>query len=129
MASIQKRGAKWFTQVCMYGVRKSATFSTRSQAKAWGTHIESEILAGKHNEKPSQTLLEALERYAVEVSPKKRGVRWELIRLNAWKRLPFFNYKLDDVTTPRLAEWRDERLKTVQPSTVNKRNESFILCL
>jgi integrase len=120
MASIQKRGAKWFAQVCMQGVRKSATFSTKSQAKAWGTQIESEILAGKHNDKPTKTLLEALERYAEEVSPKKRGTRWELIRLNAWKRLPFVHYKLDDVTTPRLAEWRDERLKTVQPSTVNR---------
>jgi len=122
MASIQKRGTKWFAQVCMQGVRKSATFSTKVQAKAWGTHIESEILAGKHSEKPTKTLLEALDRYAEEVSPTKRGVRWELIRLKAWKRLPFAHYKLADVSTPILAEWRDERLKTVQPSTVNREN-------
>ena len=120
MASIQKRGTKWFAQVCMQGVRKSATFSTKAQAKAWGTQIESEILAGKHSEKPTKTLLEAIDRYAEEVSPTKRGVRWELIRLKAWKRLPFAHYKLGDVSTPILAEWRDERLKTVQPSTVNR---------
>lgn len=120
MASIQKRGSKWFVQVFMQGVRKSASFPTKSQANAWATHTESEILAGKHKEKSNKTLLEALDRYASEVSPTKRGVRWELIRLNAWKRLPFINYKLDDITTPRLAEWRDERLKTVQPSTVNR---------
>ncbi|AEF99948.1 phage integrase [Methylomonas methanica] len=120
MASIQKRGNKWFAQVCIQGVRKSATFSTKTEAKTWGTHIESEILAGKHNEKPTKTLLEALDRYAAKVSPTKRGVRWELIRLNAWKRLPFAHYKLNDISTPILAEWRDERLKTVQPSTVNR---------
>ncbi len=120
MASIQKRGSKWFAQVYKSGIRKSATFSTKAQANAWAAITEAEILSGGIKQKVDKTLLDALERYAVEVSPSKRGARWELIRVNAWKRLPFANYKLDSVTTPIIAEWRDNRLKTVQSSTVNR---------
>lgn len=120
MASIIKRGDKWVAQIFKHGIRKAATFPTKGKAVAWATHIESQILAGGHHEKSGKSLRDALEKYAAEVSPGKRGKRWELIRLNAWQQLPFIDYKIDDVTTPRLAEWRDERLKQVQASTVNR---------
>lgn len=120
MASIIKRGDKWVAQIFKKGVRKSATFPTKGKAQAWATQLESQIIAGIHQEKSGKTLRDAIDKYALEVTPNKRGERWELIRLNAWKQLPFIDYKIEDVTTPRLAEWRDERLKNVKTSTVNR---------
>lgn len=120
MASVLKRGDKWIAQVFKKGVRKSATFSTKGRAQAWATQIEAEIISGIHQGRTDKTFADALDKYANEVTPNKRGRRWEEIRINVFKRLPFVHYKLSDVTTPRLAEWRDDRLKTVKTSTVNR---------
>jgi integrase len=120
MASIIKRGDKWIAQVFKLGVRKAASFPTKGKAQAWATQIEAEIIAGKKQTSTDKTLRDALLKYGEEVSKTKRGARWELIRINAWQSLPFVDYKLADVATPRLAEWRDERLKTVKTSTVNR---------
>lgn len=120
MASIKKRGSSWFVQVRRKGITKCASFKTKSEATAWATHTESEIISGKQKASNGKTLRDALLRYGEEVSKHKRGARWELIRINAWQALSFVDYKLSDVTTPRLAEWRDERLKTVKTSTVNR---------
>lgn len=120
MASIRKRGDKWIVQIFKHGVRKAATFQTKGKAQAWATQTEAEIINGETFNHTDKTLSEALLKYGEEVSAHKRGARWELIRINAWQNLPFAHYKLSDVTTPRLAEWRDERLKTVKTSTVNR---------
>lgn len=120
MATITKRGASWLCRVRMKGVAKTGTFPTKGKAQAWATQTEAEILAGVKNDHSSKTFADALEKYAADVMPGKQGARWERIRIASFKRLPFANYKLADVTTPRLAEWRDDRLKKVQPGTVNR---------
>lgn len=120
MATITKRGVSWFVQVRRQGVTKCASFKTKSAAKAWATHTESLILSGKHKAKSEKTLRDALDKYVTEVTPAKRGQRWEEIRINAFKRLDFVDYKLTDVSTPVLAVWRDDRLKVVKSSTVNR---------
>ncbi len=120
MAYIVKRGGSYFVQVRKKGVSKSKSFSSKTQAQNWATQVESEILAGTLNTPSGKTFADAIERYKTDVSSTKRGERWEVIRLNAWLRLPFAYYKLDDVTTPVLASWRDNRLKMVQSSTVNR---------
>lgn len=120
MATILKKGEGWQAQVFKQGVRKAATFATKTAAKAWATQTEAEILAGAVQAHSDKTLFDALERYATEVSPTKRGVRWETIRIAAFKRLPFAHYKLEHITTPVLAQWRDDRLKVVKSSTINR---------
>lgn len=120
MAYIVKRGDSYFAQVRKKGFSKSKSFSTKTQAQNWVTQIESQIIAGTLNTPSEKTFADALERYKTEVSTTKRGERWEVIRLNAWLRLSFAYYKLHDVTTPILATWRDDRLKSVQSSTVNR---------
>lgn len=115
-----KRGNTWFIQVRKKGVCKSGSFKTRQQAVNWATQLESQILNGTLDSDCHKTFVDALTRYAKEVSPTKRGERWELIRLNAWHKLPFAHYALSDVITPILAAWRDDRLKAVKSSTVNR---------
>jgi integrase len=120
MASFRKRGDKWQARVCIDGVQKAFSFDTKAKAKAWAASVETKINNGEYKAKPNHTFSETLTRYAAEVSTKKRGERWETIRLNAWHKLPFAHYLLADITTPMLAEWRDLRLKSVQNSTVNR---------
>ncbi|MDP1615423.1 MAG: hypothetical protein Q8L68_06465, partial [Methylococcales bacterium] len=120
MASYKKRGKSWFVQVRRHGITKCSTWPTKAQAQAWAIQTESEILSGNKSSLPDKTLLEAIERYEIEVSPKKRSVRWELIRFNVWRKLPIANLPLSEVTTPIMAKWRDKRLSEVSSATVNR---------
>lgn len=120
MASLRKRGDKWTAQVIKLGVSKYATFRTKTEAQAWANKTETEILEGRTGNHSNKTFLEALDKYLIEVSPGKKGHKWEAIQINCFKKMPFVNYRIGDVSTPRLAEWRDERLKVVKSSSVNR---------
>src|SRR3546814_4844867 len=62
----------------------------------------------------------ALRRYANEVSTRKRGARWEQIRIEAMIRNDdVFKKPIVAITGADIAEWRDRRLRKVSPSTVN----------
>ena len=80
MASITKRGAKQFhvrVRVKGFGVR-CKTLASREEARKWAAKIESEMLHGVFvpPEEHDRTLLaEALDRYAIEVTPAKKGAR------------------------------------------------------
>ncbi|MBL4791298.1 MAG: tyrosine-type recombinase/integrase [Kordiimonadaceae bacterium] len=57
----------------------------------------------------------------IEVSPSKKGERWERIRLNALKRYPLADILLSDLLPADIAEWRDRRLtENVEGSTVRR---------
>lgn len=120
MATISKRGKSYYVQIRKKGVTKYATFPSKAQAQNWANKIEYEIINGIYGTESGKTFADAIERYAKEVSTTKKGERWEIVRLNAWLKLPFAYYKIDDVTTPVLCNWRDDRLKLVQNSTVNR---------
>lgn len=121
MASIKPLEGKWRAQVYVLGTRASAVFRTKREAEAWASAKETEIRASALAAKTSKhTVLEALRKYASEVSVKKRGGRWEVVRLEAFENMPEFpaDAILADVTTTHLAEWRDARMKEVKASTV-----------
>ena len=62
-----------------------------------------------------------LLRYSDEVSPLKRGARWEQLRLKKLARdYDVFQLPAGRINGPSLAHWRDNRLKEVSPSTVNR---------
>lgn len=113
MATAKKtaRGT-WGIQIEVRGVRESGTFPTRREAEAWAARRATEIRALATGQGGTvKTLLDAMRRYAEEVSPTKRGERLEVIRLKAFERqqLPL-GKKLGAVTTADLALWRDSRL-------------------
>lgn len=103
--------------------RASKTFLRKRDADAWAAAKDAELRALAGGEGGSvKTLADALRRYGEDVSPSKRGARWELIRLKAFETpdhrpLPVHN-KLSDITTAQLAAWRDARLKVVGKGTV-----------
>lgn len=122
MATYRKRGDAWRAEVTKRGVRRSATFDTKAQAVAWATQLEAEILGGKiHAVKMTRTLADAMEKYRDEVTPSKGGARWEKIRLDKFiQELDFIGVLVDRITSDKIGEWRDSRLREVSPSTVNR---------
>ena len=117
MASIRRRGKTWFAEVYKNGERDSKTFRTKAEAAAWSLQREAEI-AGK--KLPDKTLKEALDRYAREVAPERKGARWEILRCTALARYDLAKRRCGDLTATDLAEWRDGRLAKVSAATVRR---------
>jgi integrase len=121
MASIQKTAKGYRAQVYVSGTRESKVFRTQREAKAWG-EMRSQELRADASKTPEErnTLADALQKYAEEVSPGKRGGKWETIRIQAMLRdanLP--NGELmGNLTAEPFAVWRDARLRQVQAGSV-----------
>jgi len=73
MATYRTRKNAWRVEVSRNGIRKSASFDTKAQAKAWAAKVETDIDAEKFgNVGTIKTVADAFERYANEVSVEKR---------------------------------------------------------
>jgi integrase len=126
MATFSKAAKGWRVQVAVSGVRESKTFSTKAEATSWAAKRETEIRAdaGTGIER-GRTLDDAFRRYEKEVSAHKKGKRSEVIRLAAIGRMEIDgvalqDMKLADITPAVLGAWRDQRLKKVLGSSVNR---------
>lgn len=119
--------------ICLNGVRTSRTFTLKTEAKAWASRNESEILAGERGDLPDKTFGELLTRYRDEVSCTKKGAHWEEIRINRIlgysPKLREFTHapdpialvKLQNLDSTAVSEWRDRRLATgVSESSVRR---------
>jgi len=114
MATIRKRGDyQWQAQVRRRGYPpQSKTFETRKDAEAWARMVEREMDTGAwmpRSEAETVTLGEALERYAREVTPRKKGAARELVRVRAWMTHPLSKIAMVNVRGVDLARYRDER--------------------
>jgi integrase len=103
----------WRIQIEVGGQRDGATLPTKREATEWA---QRRVLELRHQAATPagqrKTLLDALRRYADEVTPAKRGNAKERIRLTAFERQPLPLAKpLASVTTADLAAWRDARLR------------------
>lgn len=116
MPSLRKRGNTWRAEIYRNGKRESATFKTRAEAREWAQVREEELSAGYQSN--GETLGDAFDLYAREVSPARRGARWEILRLLMLKRDKIAAITMRDLTAGDFAGWRDRRLKTVKPGTV-----------
>jgi integrase len=117
MASITKHKSGWRAQVARQGVRKSKTFPTKQEARDWAARQEHLILS-REKIAAAMTLGEVFARYADEVSPTKRGYRWEVIRLAKFQRDKIATVQLRDLSASHFATWRDARLREVAPASV-----------
>lgn len=86
--------------------------------------VESELDRGvfiDRNEAEKTTFHTILERYRDEVTPLKKGAQVEALRINALLRDHYLvANKMAALSSKLLATWRDERLKSVSGSTVNR---------
>lgn len=104
----------------------SESFRTKTEAKAWVSQTEAEIIAGKHSRIPDRDFGELLKRYLAEVSAKKDDHRWEEIWINRFLALgpqdadPIAYAQFQDLGPEHFAAWRDRRLREVSSATVSR---------
>jgi len=136
MAYIRKRGKRWHAEICRTSqdgqqIRESASRSTKAEAVAWAEQREAEIAGGAVVIAKRTTFGQLLERYAAEVSPTKRGERWERIRIQALVHGrpdsfpaappdPIAAVRLADLDARHIAAWRDRRLRSVSSASVRR---------
>lgn len=118
MASYRKVKTGWRVEICVKGVRDSATRTTKAEARAWADRREEEIREGRTVIDGGRTVADLFGRYAREVSPTKRGERWEVLRLGLLSRMPLGQVRLAELSAGHVAEWRDARLQQVSAGSV-----------
>jgi integrase len=119
MASITKHGKGYRAAVARRGVRMTKVFATKAEAKDWAARQEYLILNAQAVAS-GQPFGDVLERYAREVSPAKRGARWEQIRLERFRLDDIAKINIGDLRAADFAAWREARLKQVSPGTVRR---------
>ncbi len=122
MATFRNRRGKWQARIARKGQPAiSKSFTTRQDAERWARQIETQIDQGRfvnHVEAERTTFGEIVGRYMQEVTPTMRGAKEDLIRLGAMQRNTICKLSMAALTTARIAEYRDQRLKQVSAGTV-----------
>ena len=125
MATIRRRDGKYEVQIRRVGLPHfSKTFHALRDAKTWARHME--VRADRNELPPSTARLRAITlealvaRYRDTVSSQKRGYHIERAVLSAFLLHPICKHRLSDITTAHFAQYRDERLRKVKPSTLKR---------
>jgi integrase len=106
MSSVYKRGNKWRAEVTVLGNRIYSTHDTRSEAWLWAEEQE-HAMGSTGKVLPGKTVRDAFNRYIREIAPKRRGGRWEIIRLTKIMREAWTATQLTRLTTEQLQAWID----------------------
>lgn len=125
MATIRKRNGKYQVQVRRQGCKPiSKTFLKLDDAKTWArlTEVEADQtgLPVDPRTLAKTTVGMILERYRNEVISKKRSREIETIIVDAMLRQPWCKRSLAQIDSAAFAEYRDARLRTVQPCTIKR---------
>ena len=75
MATITKRGAKWFAQVRKRGHSTSKSHPTKAAAQTWAARVEAEIESGAYGAAPLDTIVQLIDEYQAERANSGRPVR------------------------------------------------------
>lgn len=125
MATIRKRGESWRVEIAKKGIRKSATFSTKTEATKWALFIESQIDAGEYSPVPKMTFAELIDKYVEEVIPSKGGARSEALRLNRIAKTPLGAVLLEELSKADFEKWQEKRLTEVSVLSVLRERVSL----
>lgn len=105
------------------GTRESGTFDAKSEATIWAARRSTELrVLGSAKVGSIKTLADAFKKYSEEVSPGKKGERWERIRLSAFlteTHQPLNTQKkINAINSADIAAWRNARFLVVKKSSV-----------
>lgn len=123
MARITQDGDVWRIQIKKNGVRDSATKPTKIAAVNWAAQREAEIMASRQGKAPpGATFHDLLQKYIEEVSPKKKAGDKEAQRLKFMQQTQkkLCRTRIENLSAPDFAAWRDGRLQRVSESTVRR---------
>ena len=118
MGYVRKRGSSWTAEVRKGGQRLTATFDSKSQAQNWISRTEADIADAKYSTIPDKIFGDLLEKYRKEVTPTKRGKKWEETRIGLFLRDELAQVHLRDLDQTHFAVWRDRRLRSVSEASV-----------
>jgi integrase len=117
VAYIYQVGDKWRCQVERHGHRPSKLCDTKLEAQTWGRDKEIELDALKGSKGKTFAAATAYYLHTVSVT-KVDAVDWERRRFTAMEAFFGPSTPLVKITSATVGKWRDDRLKTVQGSTV-----------
>ena len=123
VATIKKlKTGRWQAQIKASGVRKAASFATKTEARDWAAVQEYRI---KTEAAPTfvkkYSVSELFLRYEREVSSTKGGYKWEKGQISRLLKKPIAKLDVKDVTKQDIRDWRDARLATgIKTSTLNR---------
>ena len=125
MATFRKRGSSWHVQVRRNGQPTSSrSFRLKSDAELWARQVEQRLDCGDlpvdRRMLRSTTLSDLLKRYRDNVTPTKRGAAEERYRLAGFLNHPMASLQIGKLTSAVIADYRDERLLSVQGATVRR---------
>lgn len=124
MATITKRGDKqWQAKVRKKGYPvQTKTFPTKAMAEQWSRLAESEMDRGvfvSTTISEQTTLDDLFQRYTQEILPSKKAQADAMSRMKVISGYLGF-YTVAALTAKLLAEYRDERLKSIQAASICK---------
>jgi hypothetical protein len=125
VATIRQRKGKWQVQIRHQGLpAQTRTFHRRADAIRWSKQTEVEM--DRHGLAPDRSVLrkltlgDLLRRFRDEVCPHRRGGTIDSVILTAFLRSELADRRLEAVTPEGFAAYRDQRLKSVRPATLNR---------
>lgn len=131
MASFETRSNSVRAIVRVHGgAKKSATFDTLAEARAWAGRMEAKKALGRLSpaKGAGATAGELFEAYLEAVAKDTDSGKWNALRLMKWCKDPLANKRLSDILTHDINEWIVRNLtknsartgKPVSPATVNR---------
>lgn len=134
MATIRKRGSSWQAQVRREGYPPlSKTFPSKADAAAWARDQERAIdraeLPTTARALRGMTVSDLLRRYREAATPTKRGAEPEQYRIKTVLAHALAQGSLNRLSPAAVAQYRDDRLKLVQPGTVRRELAIIQHCL
>lgn len=123
MATIRKLRGKWQAMVRRKGMpQRARSFEKRADAERWARDLEGQIdrTGGLIDTRAAEdtTLRDLFTRYLIEITPLKRSAKSEALRIKALMRQSIASYSIANLSSAVVAEYRDQRLKSVAPGTV-----------
>jgi integrase len=125
MATIDKRAGGWRAQIRKTGFKhQTRTFRTKALAEAWARKLEADMdrgVAPDIGALRAQTVRELFTRFRDEVSPKRKGSCWEIVRINALLGgADFMHMRLDQDISGEIRKWATARVGEVSAASVNR---------
>ena len=126
MASIRKRGNSWQARIKRLGTEVEQSFKSKKAAERWARQIEAKIELGEYappalTPEPDLTatsLGDVFARYSKEVACHHRSPTSK-INIQILIR-DLGHLSLDQVEPKAIALWRDTKLETIKPASVNR---------
>ena len=104
MISIRKIKPKWLAKVRLKGLSTSKIFATKMEAKSWA--IQQDHQHGKHGGVVRGKILsDALEKYVLEISPRKKSCRSEKFRIKSIQRHEISSILLINLHREDIENW------------------------